>query len=271
MKRIPIFQVDAFADRPFEGNPAAVCLLDEWLPARVLQAIAEENNLPETAFLGPTCPDDSGSRYHIRWFTPRVEVDLCGHATLAAAWVVFHRLNAPYLELRLQSASGLLTVNRDDRRLTLDFPQDTLETYELPPWVVAALGVQPVTSFRGRDVLVVVRTQSEVETLEPDLAALSKLKSRGVIVTAPGDTVDFVSRFFAPAAGIPEDPVTGSAHCALTPYWAGILGRRRLKARQVSRRGGDLDCEWIGDRVLISGRATLVLEGELFIPDELFQ
>ncbi|MGV3720293.1 MAG: PhzF family phenazine biosynthesis protein [Actinomycetota bacterium] len=256
--RIPLYQIDAFADRVFGGNPAAVCPLASWLADALLQAIAAENNLSETAFFIPT-----EETPRLRWFTPLAEVDLCGHATLAAAFVLFERLQPGRETVTFQSRSGPLTVTRSRDLLSLDFPALPL-TAPLPTDALArALQTRPIEVRGGMDLLAVFGSQAEVRALKPDMERLKGLDCRGVIATAPGDEVDFVSRFFAPAVGIPEDPVTGSAHCALTPYWAGRLGKSTLRARQISRRGGELQCELIGERVRISGRAVLYLEGNI--------
>jgi len=260
--RFPIFQIDAFADRPFAGNPAAVAILQEWLPDHLMQAIALENNLAETAFL----VKEAGG-WHIRWFTPELEIDLCGHATLASAFVVSNELKEPGDCLRFASMSGPLSVERREDLLVLDFPSRPPIPCETPAGLFAALGMTPRPVAKARDHFLVMDSEAEVAALRPDFAALDKVDSFGMIVTAPGDTVDFVSRFFTPAAGIPEDPVTGSAHCTLIPYWAERLGKTRLSARQISRRGGDLDCELRGDRVRIGGRAVKVLQGEFLLPD----
>lgn len=260
--RFPIFQIDAFADRPFAGNPAAVAILQEWLPDHLMQAIALENNLAETAFL----VKEAGG-WHIRWFTPELEIDLCGHATLASAFVVFNELKEPGDCQRFASMSGPLSVERRGDLLVLDFPSRPPLPCEAPEGIFEALGMTPRPVAKARDHFLVMDSEAEVAALRPDFAALDKVDSFGMIVTAPGDTVDFVSRFFTPAAGIPEDPVTGSAHCTLIPYWAERLGKTRLSARQISRRGGDLDCELRGDRVRIGGRAVKVLQGEFLLPD----
>lgn len=260
--RFPIFQIDAFADRPFAGNPAAVAILQEWLPDHLMQAIALENNLAETAFL----VKEAGG-WHIRWFTPELEIDLCGHATLASAFVVFNELKEPGDCLHFASMSGALSVERRGDLLVLDFPSRPPVPCEAPAGLFAALGMTPRAVAKARDHFLVMDSEAEVAALRPDFAALDKVDSFGMIVTAPGDAVDFVSRFFTPAAGIPEDPVTGSAHCTLIPYWAERLGKTRLSARQISRRGGDLDCELCGDRVRIGGRAVKVLQGEFLLPD----
>jgi len=256
--KLPIFQVDAFADRVFAGNPAAVVRLGEWLPDGVLQGIAMENNLSETAFVVPR-----EGLFDLRWFTPKVEVDLCGHATLASAHVIFEQGWANGDEVVFESAGGTLTVRREGDLLAMDFPARPPRRIADDPRLSAALGAAPLELHVARDRLAVYGSQAEVEALQPDFAALSGLDAFAVIVTAPGDSCDFVSRFFAPAVGIPEDPVTGSAHCTLAPYWSARLGKAALHARQVSARGGELHCEHRGDRVVLKGRAVGYLRGEI--------
>ncbi|MCW1921435.1 PhzF family phenazine biosynthesis protein [Luteolibacter arcticus] len=257
---LPYYQVDAFTDRLFAGNPAGVCPLAGWLPDELLQSIAAENNLAETAFILPY--SDGG--FDLRWFTPTIEMDLCGHATLAAAHVLFRHLGHAGEDVRFQTRSGMLTVSRDKGDLlTLDFPARPATACETPPELIAGLGAQPVTTARARDYLAVFETEEEVRNLQPDMAMLSLLDCLGIIATAPGKDCDFVSRFFAPGAGVPEDPVTGSAHCTLIPYWAERLERTRLQARQLSQRGGELWCEHRGDRVGIGGRAVTYATGFL--------
>jgi len=258
--RIPLYQVDAFADRVFAGNPAAVCLLDSWPEDALLQSIAAENNLAETAFFIP-----SEDTPRLRWFTPVTEVDLCGHATLAAAFVLFEHLQPGREAVSFTSRSGPLSVTRTGELLSLDFPALPLSEPLPVKLLTAALRAQPTELRGGMDLLAVFGSEAEVRALRPDMERLKALDCRGVIATAPGDEVDFVSRFFAPAVGIPEDPVTGSAHCALTPYWAARLGKSELRARQISPRGGQLVCELKDDRVTISGRAVLYLEGTIYI------
>lgn len=245
--KIPIFQVDAFASRPFTGNPAAVCPLDSWLPDETLQNIALENNLSETAFFVRT-----GDRFALRWFTPEVEVDLCGHATLASAFVLFAELGLPGDRVCFDTRSGELAVTRAGDLLSLDFPARPPSSGGVHPRLIDALGAQPLTVLSARDYLVVYATEADVRALQPDMQQLSTLDRFAVIVTAPGDSVDFVSRFFAPSKGVPEDPVTGSAHCTLIPYWSKRLGKTLMQARQISRRGGELECEDRGDQI---GRA----------------
>lgn len=259
--RIRQYQVDAFASRVFEGNPAAVCPLNTWLDDRVLQAIAEENNLSETAFFVPTARG-----FHLRWFTPVTEVELCGHATLASAYVVFEILGYPRASVVFETLSGDLTVERRDGLLAMDFPARVPRRCPAPRGLGEALGREPLEVLAADDWIAVFATESEVRAITPDQAKLADLDLRGVVVTAPGQDKDFVSRFFAPKFGIPEDPVTGSAHCELAPYWAARLGKRTLAARQVSRRGGDVLCHVSGDRALLSGRAVTFMEAEIRIP-----
>ncbi|MGB7769596.1 MAG: PhzF family phenazine biosynthesis protein [Verrucomicrobiia bacterium] len=260
MKNIPFFHLDAFADETFRGNPAAVCLLDVWQTDATLQAIAAENNLPETAFLVPR-----GNEYDLRWFSPKVEVDLCGHATLAAAAVLFTERNVMGDMVRFHSRSGPLQVSRAGEVFTLDFPARPPETCEPPEALLRGLGCRPSCVFKSRDYLAVFATEAEVRSLAPDFAVLKTLDCLGIIATAPGHGADFVSRFFAPAAGIDEDPVTGSAHCTLIPYWSQRLGKTTLFARQVSQRGGELFCKLAGERVHIGGKAVLYLRGEIVL------
>jgi PhzF family phenazine biosynthesis protein len=258
--KVPLWQVDAFSARRFGGNPAAVVPLEQWLPDETLLAIAAENNLAETAYLVP-----EGGQYAIRWFTPRQEMPLCGHATLASAWVVLNRLEPGRTEVSFSSKSGVLTVRRSGERLVLDFPVMKLEGPQRHEGIEAALGAPPAELHRGFQWLAVYDSEAAVRALAPDFGALGKIDVHGVIATARGKECDFVSRFFAPAAGIDEDPVTGSAHCRLVPYWAAKLGKTKLYARQLSKRGGELWCELKGDRVLMAGDAALYLEGTLFL------
>jgi predicted PhzF superfamily epimerase YddE/YHI9 len=252
--------MDAFTHRLFGGNPAAVCVLESWPPDEQLRAIAAENNLSETAFVR-AC----GDGYELRWFTPVVEVDLCGHATLAAGYVVMHFLQPSLQEVRFSTRSGWLTVRRHGPWLEMDFPARPPEPAEPPSGLVAALGRAPVEIWKSRDYMAVYEREEDVGELAPDMAALSRVEMFAVVVTAPGREADFVSRFFAPAVGVPEDPVTGSAHCTLAPYWAGRLGKQVLHARQLSPRGGELICELRGDRVLLRGQAVLYLEGFIYV------
>lgn len=255
---IPIYQVDAFASEVFKGNPAAVCPLDDWLPDETLQAIAVENNLSETAYLVAR-----GDDYDLRWFTPAAEVDLCGHATLGSAYVIANHLKPGADSMRFHTRSGVLSVSRQGDSFTLDFPALKLERLPDNPDVVAALGTAPLEIWKSMDLMAVFRNEAEIRDMKPDMAKVAALKTRGVIVTAPGETCDFVSRFFAPQSGIPEDPVTGSAHCITTPYWAKRLGKTKMNARQISKRGGELAVEVKGERILLTGRAAPYLEGRI--------
>lgn len=258
--RLKLYQIDAFTDQTFKGNPAAVCILKEWLEDSVMQKIAAENNLSETAFV--VKHDDI---YEIRWFTPTIEVALCGHATLATAHVLFLYYHHPGSKLHFYSRhSGDLYVSKKDDLLTLDFPKDNISPVEANDELIEAFGRKPVEAFKGKtDYLLVFETQKEITKCRPNMEILRKSKVRGIIVTAPGKKVDFVSRFFAPGSGVDEDPVTGSAHTTLTPYWSQRLSKKRMKARQLSERGGRLICELKDDRVLISGRAVTYLTGEI--------
>ncbi len=258
--QIPIFQVDAFSSKLFSGNPAAVCPLDSWLPDQTLQAIAAENNLAETAFF----VRENGN-FDLRWFTPVCEVDLCGHATLASAYVLFRELNEPGEVLRFDTKSGRLAVKRDGDLLALDFPSRPPVPTEIHPALLPALGKKPIEVLAARDYLVRFGSAKEVLALTPDFEGLKKTDKFAIIVTAPGDDCDFVSRFFAPAKGISEDPVTGSAHATLIPYWAKELGKTALRARQLSSRGGELFCKLNGHRVEIAGHGTLFLKGTISI------
>jgi PhzF family phenazine biosynthesis protein len=261
---IPIYQVDAFASGLFRGNPAAVCPLERWLKDETLQAIAEENNLAETAFY-----IRENGRYHLRWFTPTVEVDLCGHATLATAFVILElRREIESSQIVFDSLSGPLTVVREGDRYVLDFPSRPPAECAENPALAEALGARPASLLQSADCLCVFETQEQVRALAPDMAKLSKVDCFAVIATAPGEDCDFVSRFFAPNAGIPEDPVTGRAHTTLIPYWSRRLGKKKLFARQISKRGGELWCEDRGARVGIGGHAVKYLDGHLTIPSE---
>jgi predicted PhzF superfamily epimerase YddE/YHI9 len=257
--KLPLYQIDAFANRTFAGNPAAVCPLDGWLDDALMQAIAAENNLSETAFIVRTGPD-----YAIRWFTPTVEVDLCGHATLASAFVVFEVLEPARDAVTFESKSGPLIVTRDGERLRMDFPSRPPSRCATPEVLRQGLKQTPGEVWRSAThYLAVYNSEAEVRALEPAMDHLSRADALGVIVTAPSARADFVSRFFAPGAGVPEDPVTGAAHCTLVPYWSQRLGKTQLHALQVSRRGGELFCEQRGDRVTIAGRAVKYLEGTI--------
>ncbi len=260
--KLKIYQIDAFTDNIFGGNPAAICPLEKWLPDEILQKIAMENNLAETAYFVKR-----GADYEIRWFTPTVEVDLCGHATLATAHVLYNYENHASNEISFFSPrSGKLTVSKQGDMLTLNFPTDTLETISITPDLLKGFNYQPVEVIKGKtDYMFVFKTEEEIKNLKPNLMELAKWDTRGVIATAKGEKSDFVSRFFAPQSGIDEDPVTGSAHTTLTPYWAGKLGKKELSAVQLSARKGNLKCKHLNDRVEISGQAKTYLIGEIFL------
>lgn len=260
--RTPIFHVDAFTTRRFAGNPAAVMPMDSFLDDALLQEIAAENNLSETAFLIP-----AGDDYSLRWFTPTVEVPLCGHATLASAAVVMERLDLGRKVVVFQSASGPLTVNRTESGYVMDFPARPSERSSIPAGLAEALAVDPIEVFSNEfNYLALLENEHLLRKLTPDMAALADMDRPGVIVTAPGaKPYDFVSRYFAPAKGIPEDPVTGAAHCMLAPYWANRLGKTRFRAFQASRRGGEIICQIVGDRVKLEGNCAFYLEGEVEI------
>jgi PhzF family phenazine biosynthesis protein len=258
------FVVNAFTRDAFGGNPAGVCPLAAWLPDDLMQRIATENGLSETAFF--VAVDD---HFELRWFTPAAEVALCGHATLASAHVLFKHLQASGDSLEFRTRSGPLFVSRDGTgdRYVLDLPAQPGQVIPAPSGLAAALGAVPLELYATDDLMVLLESAGQVKALTPDFTALAKLDARGVIVTAPGEDCDFVSRFFAPAVGIDEDPVTGSAHCKLTPFWAARLGRDELHARQVSARGGELFCSLHGDRVQLAGHAVDYLRGEIEIPE----
>jgi PhzF family phenazine biosynthesis protein len=265
----PIYQLDAFTDRLFGGNPAAVMPLEEDLPDQTLQALAAENNLSETAFF-TRLPAGEDADFRIRWFTPGAEVPLCGHATLATAWVIFNLLDWSEDTVRFQSKSGLLGVTKgDDGWLTMDFPNLAFEKRPTPAAIHQAVEGAPDSALfvpNDTNYMIVLSDEAAVRSVEPDLRALKTLGNQGLIVTAPGQDCDFVSRYFAPGVGVDEDPVTGSIHSVLVPYWAEKLGKTRFDARQVSRRGGLLRCELKGDRVAIAGQAVLYMEGSVHLP-----
>lgn len=257
-----LYQVDAFTNKIFSGNPAAVCPLEQWLPDDTLQKIAMENNLAETAFYVK-----QEAHYEIRWFTPTVEVDLCGHATLAAAFVLFnHEHHAGDIIQFYSQRSGALTVSKQGALLTLNFPTDSLQEVALSDTLIHCFNIKPLTALKGKtDFLLVFENEDQVAGIIPEYSAIAKLPARGVIITAKGRQADFVSRFFAPQSGINEDPVTGSAHTSLTPYWAGQLGKNELNAVQLSERKGYLHCRYLKERVEISGEGRLYLSGELYL------
>lgn len=257
---LDLYQVDAFSQSSFGGNPAAVCPLTEWLPDEVMQNIAAENNLAETAFFVKTSSD-----YEIRWFTPTTEVDLCGHATLASAYVLFEQLNFSEAEITFHSKSGPLSVKRVADKLQLNFPNQKPVPCDTPAGLIEAFGKAPVQTLKSQDYIAVFDDEAFVKNVEPNLAVLKKLDLRGVLITSKSTDYDFVNRFFAPNYGIDEDPVTGSAFTKLIPYWAEQLGKTVLSAKQVSKRGGEVFCELQNDRVLISGHCCLYLVGKIFI------
>ena len=257
--RIPYYQVDAFTNRVFAGNPAGVCPLETWLDDGTLQNIAAENNLSETAFIV-----EKKEGWELRWFTPKTEVDLCGHATLASGFVVSSVLKRGGSVIRFSTKSGTLTVQARDDLLVMDFPSRKGEPASAPAALKKGLGCDFEEVYKSRDYLVVLASEEDVKKLQPDFAALAAVDSLGIIVTARGQAADFVSRFFAPRVGIPEDPVTGSAHCTLVPYWSSRLGKDELIAHQVSQRGGELFCKDMGDRVSIAGKAVIYLEGYIY-------
>jgi PhzF family phenazine biosynthesis protein len=258
--KLDIYQVDAFSQHAFGGNPAAVCPLTEWLPDEQLQHIAAENNLSETAYFVPR-----DGFYELRWFTPQVEVDLCGHATLATAWVLIHALaDAPQM-LRFATRSGELRVTRKGDELAMDFPARQPQRCEPPAGMLSALGIESADVFSTDDYIVLVDDEAQVAALTPDFSRLKGLPKRGIAVTAKSTRFDFISRWFGPNVGIDEDPVTGSAHTSLAPFWAERLGKSHLTAEQGGQRKGQLHCELQGDRVIISGKAVLYMQGTIYL------
>ena len=258
---LTIYQVDAFTKEVFRGNPAAICPPENWLEAELMQRIALENNLSETAFFVK-----NRDVYEIRWFTPTFEIDLCGHATLASAFVIFEVLKLEEKLIKFHShKSGELSVEKQGDVLILDFPSRPVSPADAPNGLIEAIGKQPKEIFKARDYFLVYETEQEILDIAPDFTALLKIDAHGFIVTAKGETSDFVSRFFAPEVGVFEDPVTGSAHCNLIPFWAQRLGKTKLFGRQISARGGELFCELKGERVKIGGNAVLYLKGEIYI------
>jgi PhzF family phenazine biosynthesis protein len=256
------YQVDAFAEDIFRGNPAVVCPLDKWLPDDLMQRIAMENNLSETAFYVK-----EGEGFRIRWFTPAVEVDLCGHATLATAFVLFNYEKYSGDKLVFQSRSGPLHVTQSNGLITLNFPADVATEVPVTPELYAGFAEKPSKIYKGKtDYMLVYDRESQIKNSKPDFVTVKNIKARGVIITAKGNSVDFVSRFFCPQSGIDEDPVTGSAHTTLVPYWAGVLGKKQLSAKQISEREGKLFCELQGDRVTMSGTGKLFSTGVIYLP-----
>lgn len=258
---LKIYQVDAFAEKLFTGNPAAVCPLLSWPSDETMKQIAMENNLAETAFYVK-----EAEGYHIRWFTPAIEVDLCGHATLATAHVLFEHEDFSGHEINFKSRSGILKVKRAGDYLTLDFPVDKYELVKTPGELAISLNIRPNECYRGKtDYMLVFEKEEYIKKLKPNYTSMKLVDGRGVICTAKGNSVDFVSRFFAPQSGIEEDPVTGSAHTTLTPYWSKVLGKKELTATQLSKRVGHLKCVDKGERIEISGRARTYLIGHIEI------
>ncbi len=259
--KLTIYQVDAFTNEVFKGNPAAICPLENWLDADLMQKIALENNLSETAFFVK-----NSDVYEIRWFTPTYEIDLCGHATIASAFVIFNILKLETKLINFHShKSGKLSVEKKEDLLVLDFPSRPVSPCEVPNGLIEAIGKQPIEILKARDYFLVYENEQEVSAIQPNFSKLLEIDAHGFIVTAKGDSSDFVSRFFAPEVGVFEDPVTGSSHCNLIPYWAEKLGKNELFGRQISQRGGELFCELNGDRVKIGGNAVLYLKGEIYI------
>ena len=258
--KIPTYQIDAFANKVFQGNPAAICPLNERLPDETLIAIAEENNLSETAYFIET-----NKGFHIRWFTPTTEVDLCGHATLAAAYVIFNELGYKENSIVFESRSGKLNVKKDNDLLVMDFPAQPASDCELPVEIKQAFNIEPVECLKSEDYILVFNNEDDILKAKPKLELLKNIDLRGVIITSRSKSYDFISRFFAPKYGINEDPVTGSAHTQLIPYWAKKLSNNKLHAKQVSKRGGELFCELHNDRVSIAGYAIKYLQGQIEI------
>jgi len=258
--KLPVYHINAFASELLKGNPAAVCPLEEWLSDDIMQKIAFENNLSETAFFVP-----KNSGFHIRWFSPTNEVDLCGHATLASAYVLFNILDYNQNIIEFDSKSGLLKVIKDDDNLILNFPAQAPTPCDTPQEIINALNITPIECLKSQDLIVVLNDENDVQNVDPDFEELKKIDLRGVIVTAQSKTCDFVARYFFPGIGIQEDPVTGSAYTQLAPYWASKLGKNLFHAKQLSARGGELICELFNDRVLISGKAVKYMEGEINI------
>ena len=257
--KLKLYQVDAFADRLFSGNPAGVCPLEKWISDILMQNIAMENNLAETAFFVK-----EGDKFHIRWFTPLLEVDLCGHATLASAHVIFEYLGYNEETIEFKSKSGNLSVKKEEEFLILNFPTDNLKKTETPMALAEGLGIAPKEAYKGiSDYLLIYDHQEQIEKILPDFRLLSKVIARGIIITAEGNDCDFVSRFFAPLSGVNEDPVTGSAHTTLIPYWHKVLHKTEMTAMQLSKRKGNLKCKYLGERVEIGGKARTYLIGEI--------
>lgn len=257
--KLPLYQVDSFTNQIFGGNPAAVCPLEKWLPDTTLQKIAAENNLSETAFFVP-----KGNDFELRWLTPTTEVDLCGHATLASAYVLFEILKISQPQIQFHTRSGILSVEKSGQSYKMNLPADKPEESEVTPLLSRAVGTKPIQAIRGKNILMaVIESESELRSLIPEIYTVMQVHPNGLIITAKGDNVDFVSRSFFPNMGINEDPVTGASHTLLTPYWANRLGKNSMTAKQLSKRGGELLCSLNSDRVEISGSAMLYLKGEI--------
>jgi len=268
--QLKLYQLDAFTRRPFRGNPAAVVPLESWLDVRLLHRVAAENNLPETAFFAPADDADADADYHLRWFTPTTEIGLCGHATLASAFVLRNALGFDGETIRFTTErAGPLSVSFEGEACTMDFPATPREPAELGTDLVRALGRQPAELYRaGPNLMAVFESKKDVHAIEPDFRAIAELEAQGIVCTAPGAGHDFVSRYFAPRVGVPEDHATGSAHCALAPFWAERLNKRDLDAHQVSPRGAEMRCRVRDDRVLLTGHCVTYLEGTIAVPDE---
>lgn len=258
--KIPMYQVDAFSEEIFKGNPAEICILSEWIDENLMQNIAMENNLSETAFC--LVKEDI---CELRWFTPEEEIDLCGHATLATAYIIFEILNYPNNIVKFITKSGILTVEKQGDSMTMEFPSREGTKAEITEQLIKGLGKEPQEVYKSRDLMVVYDKEQDIKELNPNMELLKLVDAFGIIVTAKGESSDFVSRYFAPSCGVPEDPVTGSAHCTLIPYWSKILGKKKMIAYQLSKRGGALQCEYDRDIVRISGKAKLFFKGEIYL------
>ena len=257
---IPMYQVDAFTGEIFKGNPAAICILENWIDEKLMQNIAMENNLSETAFC--IVKEDI---CELRWFTPEVEIDLCGHATLATAYVIFEILNYPSNKIKFATKSGILEVEKDKQNIIVEFPSRVGIKTPITEQLIKGLGKEPKEVYESRDLMVVYDNEEDIKDLHPNMEELKLIDTFGIIVTSRSKEVDFVSRYFAPLCGVCEDPVTGSAHCTLIPYWSNIFGKKKLIAQQLSKRGGILKCEDLGDKVKISGKAKLFFKGEIYL------
>ncbi|HJO94012.1 MAG TPA: PhzF family phenazine biosynthesis protein [Victivallales bacterium] len=258
---IPYYQLDAFTtSKPFSGNPAGVCTLENWLSDDILQNIAMENNLSETAFIV-----EQEGYYDLRWFTPEVEVDLCGHATLAASSLILEYLNSEMDSVKFKYNDGYLSAEKSGNMIEINFPSRPPVKCTAPELLIEAMGKQPGEIYLSRDYVLVYDTEEDIASMNPNMNLLSQVDCFGVIITAKGNSADFVSRYFAPGCGVPEDPVTGSAHCNLIPYWSNKLNSEKMHAIQLSKRGGEIHCTYDGDRVFMSGKCTLFLKGEISI------